>query len=108
MILVTALLALIIGVILVPPVIYFGVPLSASGGSVSAREAVAVSLVGIVASGFIDFLLRSVLGIGWIFAPLMWIGVIKYLCPVTWPTAIGVGIFSWGLPAVVLRIIMII
>lgn len=106
MILATALLALIVGVILIPPLIYFGVPQSALDGSVTARETVAVTLVGIVVSGLVDFLFGWVPGIGWLFAPLVWIGVIKYLCPVEWPAAAGIGILSWGLPTAILSVLM--
>lgn len=75
-----------------------GVPLSAFGGSVTAREAIAVTVVGIAATGSVDLLLGSATSVGWLVSPLVWIGVIKRLCPVEWPAAATLGALGVGPP----------
>lgn len=90
-------LELVVTLAVVPTVVYFGVPLGTLGGAVTAREAVAVTFVGIAASKSVDLLLGGLTSVGWIFAPLVWIVVIKHFCPVEWPTAAATGTLGWGL-----------
>ncbi len=106
MIPVAPLVSLVVGVVVVPPVVYFGVPLGSTAGSVSAREAVAVSLAGVVAAGLADALFGGVAVVGWLFAPLTWVVVVGYRCPVEWPTAAGVGVVGWATHAITLRVLL--
>lgn len=101
------LVSLVVGVVVVPPVIYFGVPLGSAAESVSAREAVAVSLVGVVAAGLADALLGGTAVVGWLFAPLAWIVVVGSRCPVEWPTAAGVGVVGWATHAIAFRALLV-
>lgn len=99
MTLTTTFIVFTVGLVLIPPIVYFGVPLGALGGSVTAQEAIAVALVGIIITKIGEFLFGWASAVEGVLAPLVWIVVVKHLCPVTWPTAVGIGILGWGVSA---------
>lgn len=105
--LISALIAFMAGLVLVPPIIYFGLPLGASRRSVTAQEAIAVTLVGIVTVEIVELLFGWIPAVEWVLAPLAWVGVIKHCCPVAWPTAAGIGVLSWGVSTVVTSILLL-
>lgn len=108
MILVGALLALLIAVPIAAAVLYFGVPLGTTGRSLDWHESVSVALVGVFLSGLAALLLGWIPVLGVLFAPLVWVGVVGYFCPVTWPAATAIALVAWAIPAVVTRIVLLI
>lgn len=108
MTLTSAFIVLTVWLVLVSPIVYFGVPLGASRGSVTAQEAIAVALAGIITVEFVELLFGWISAVRGVLVPLAWVGVIKHLCPVTWPTAAGIGILSWGISAIVIGVLLLI
>jgi hypothetical protein len=100
MTLTSAFVEFIVGVGLVSPLVYFGVPLGASGSSVSAQEAVAVALAGFVSVWLAEIFLGWGSLVELILTPIIWISAVKHLCPIRWPTATGIGILGWGISAI--------
>ena len=99
----TALLSLFIGLLVIPPIVYYGVRYIASAEQVSSKKAVVVAFLGIVVTGGLEFLLGWLPVVGVVVAPLAWIGVIRGLYQTSWPTAAVIGLSSWALPVLVVR-----
>ena len=103
MTLATALLSLFVGLLVIPPVIYYGVRHITPAEHVSVKKAVVVAFLGIVVTGGIAFLFGWLPVVGVLVAPLAWIGVIRGLYRTSWPTAAAIGLSSWALPVFVVR-----
>ena len=103
MTLATALLSLFVGLLVIPPVIYYGTRRIAPAKQVSFKKAVVVAFLGIVVTGGLEFLLGWLPVVGVVVAPLAWIGVIRGFYQTSWPTAAAIGLSSWALPVLVVR-----
>ena len=103
MTLAAAFLSLFVGLLVIPPVIYYGVRHITSAEQVSVKKAVVVAFLGIVVTGGLEFLLGWLPVVGVVVAPLAWIGMIRGLYSTSWPTAAAIGLSSWALPVLVVR-----
>lgn len=101
-----ALLSVVIGLLVIPPVIYYGMEHVTSDDRVSLKKAVIVALLGIVVTGGLEFLFGWVPVVGVVVAPFAWIAVIRGGYPVSWPVAAAVGLTSWALPTLVIRFLV--
>ena len=103
MTLTAALLSLFVGVLVIPPTIYYSVRRITSADRVSFKKAVVVAFLGIVVTGGLEFLFGWFPVVGVLVAPFAWIGVVKGFYPTSWPAAAAIGLSSWALPVFVVR-----
>jgi uncharacterized membrane protein YciS (DUF1049 family) len=99
------LVAFVVGLVLGSSVVYVAVPLGPSRGVVTAREAVAVALIGLVLSELLAVVVGPGSVVAWLAGALGWIGVVGRLCPVTRLTAAAVGALGWATSTAVLGLL---
>lgn len=98
-----ALLSLFVGLLVIPPIIYYGVRRITPADQMSSKKAVVVAFLGIIVTGGLEFLFGWLPVVGVLIAPLAWIGVVKGFYPASWPAAAAIGLSSWALPVLVVR-----
>ena len=103
MTLAAALLSLFVGLLVIPPIIHFGVERTTPAEQVSPKKAVVVAFLGIVVTGGLEFLLGWLPVVGVVVAPLTWVGMIRGFYQTSWPTAAVIGLSSWALPVLVVQ-----
>jgi hypothetical protein len=104
MTLVGELLALIAELVIVSPIIYYGVSIGTPKNKISWENSINVALTGIITAGLVNVLLGGIPVIAVVDALIVRMIVIKYLCPVTWPMAGGIGFVSWIFPLLIFRL----
>ena len=103
MTLAAAFLSLFVGLLVIPPIIYYSVRRIMPADRVSFKKAVVVAFLGIVVMGGLEFQFGWHPVVGVLVAPLAWIGVVKGFYPTSWPAAAAIGLSSWALPVLVVR-----
>ena len=98
-------LSLFVGLLVVPPVLYYGMRHLTSAEQVSIKKAAVVAFLGIVVTGGLEFLLGWLPVVGVLVAPLAWIGVVRGFYQTSWPHAAAIGLSSWALPVFVVRLL---
>lgn len=97
-----AITAVVVAFLVIGPAMYYLVPLGPAGTSLSYERAVAISLVGFAIGGLGTLLLGWIPLVGELVAPATWVGVLLLMEDIERPTAVGVGLVSWGISTVAL------
>ena len=106
MTLASTLLSLFVGLLVIPPILYYGMRRLTPTERVNEKKAVVVAFLGIVVTGGLDFLLGWLPVVGVVVAPLAWICAVKGFYQTSWPSAAAIGLSSWALPVLVVRFLV--
>jgi hypothetical protein len=103
MTLATAFISLFVGLLVIPPILYYGVRCITPAEQVSIKKAVVVAFLGIILTGGLESLVGWLPVVGVLVAPLAWIGVVRGFYSTSWPIAAALGMSSWALPVLMVR-----